>query len=397
MSLRTRGILLLVLAFIILAFVAYKNNSERKIPIIFSPRAELLALWEIYKINYLEPDTFRTLDKQKNNITTSEGQSYAMLRAVWVDDKDIFDKSWKWTQDNMERPDHLFSWLFGERPDGTYGILTEQNGQNTATDADTDIALALIFASARWNEASYLESAQTILSAVWENEIVMIGEKPYLVSNNVEKNAPQTVVVNPSYFAPYAYRIFAKIDPEHPWMKVVDTSYDILKRSIEEPLDKATSAGLPPDWIFLDRRTGAILPASGNNLTTDMSFDALRVPWRLAIDWKWNAEPRAKEVLDQMHFLKNEWRNNSLLYATYSHDGKPLMRNQAAAFYGGTIGYFIVSDPEDAEAVYDNKLQYLFNPDWNDWRTRLGYYDDNWTWFGIALYNDFLTNLSGIK
>jgi hypothetical protein len=92
MSRKNWGIFLIVLAFLILGFVAYKNSSKRQVPIIFSPRSELVALWEEYKKEYLEPGTSR-LDKQKDFITTSEGQSYAMLRAVWVGDKETFDKT----------------------------------------------------------------------------------------------------------------------------------------------------------------------------------------------------------------------------------------------------------------------------------------------------------------
>jgi hypothetical protein len=36
----------------------------------------------------------------------------------------------------------------------------------------------------------------------------------------------------------------------------------------------------------------------------------------------------------------------------------------------------------------------LFDPNNNTWRETLGYYDDNWTWFGMALFNHQLTDLS---
>src|SRR4051812_14581351 len=257
MSKRALGILLIVVAFGILGFIAYKNSVKRQIPIIFSPRNELLSIWEQYKQEYLEEGTFRVLDKQKENITTSEGQSYAMLRAVWLDDKETFDKTWQWTKDNLQRDDDkLFSWLFGKQANGTYGILTSQGGQNTATDGDVDIALALVFASSRWNQADYLGDAQAIIDDIWDKEIVYINNKPYLAANNLEKNAPNTMVMNPSYLAPYAYRIFATLD-EHPWMDVVDTSYDVLDKSITSPLDKSTSANITPDWVFIDKKTGA--------------------------------------------------------------------------------------------------------------------------------------------
>lgn len=395
MTRRTWGITLLVLAFVILGFVAYKNSAKRQVPIIFSQRGELLALWEDYKKEYLEPGTYRVLDKQKDFITTSEGQSYAMLRAVWLGDKETFDNVWKWTKDNLRREDNqLFSWLFGRLPDGTYGILTDQGGYNTATDGDVDIALALIFASSRWNQEEYLGDARVIIDAIWEHEVVMVQGKPYLAANNLEKDAPTTMVLNPSYFAPYAYRIFAKIDPDHPWMDLVDTSYDVINRSLDSNLDKGSSARIPPDWVFMNKKTGELVPPQGNNLTTNTSFDALRTPWRLALDWKWFNEPRAETTLAKMKFFSEEWNDNSLLYTSYSHDGEAVMKNQTAAFYGGTIGYFIVADPETAEMIYRNKLQILFNPDTNTWKVKLGYYDDNWVWFGIALYNDLLPNLA---
>jgi endoglucanase len=394
MSKRALGILLIVAAFGILGFIAYKNSVKRQIPIIFSPRNELLSIWEQYKQDYLEPGTFRVLDKQKDNITTSEGQSYAMLRAVWLDDKDTFDKTWKWTKDNLQRDDDkLFSWLFGKQANGTYGILTEQGGQNTATDADVDIAMALIFASSRWNQADYLGDAQAIIDDIWEHEIVYINNKPYLAANNIEKDAPNTMVVNPSYLAPYAYRIFATLD-EHPWNDVVDTSYDILNKSISEPLDTAQSANLPPDWVFIDKKTGALKAPSGNNLSTNTSFDALRVPWRIYLDWAWYKEPRAMNSLQKMSFFGKEWREKSLLYTSYKHDGTPAVKNQSAAYYGGTLGYFMAVEPETAKMIYDNKLQVLYNPDSNTWKVQLGYYDDNWAWFGIALYNNMLPNLA---
>jgi hypothetical protein len=37
---------------------------------------------------------------------------------------------------------------------------------------------------------------------------------------------------------------------------------------------------------------------------------------------------------------------------------------------------------------------YLFNPDTNTWKEELSYYDNNWAWFGIALYNNLLPNLT---
>ena len=229
---RIVGILLVFLAILLFLFVVYKNSLKDKIPVMFSSRSMLEALWNNYKQNYWEFSTGRTLDKQHENNTTSEGQSYTMLRAVWMDDRETFDKAWEWTKENIQRPDMIFSWLYGRRRDGSYGILSESGGQNSASDADSDIALALIFASSRWQEKTYLDEARKILDSIWENEVVIIGGIPILASNNIEKNSDSgNVIVNPSYFSPYAYRIFSQVDELHDWNALISSSYDLINQS----------------------------------------------------------------------------------------------------------------------------------------------------------------------
>src|SRR3989338_1134893 len=135
------GVVFIVIAVVLFVYVLYYNSTKRHIPIVFSPSSMLQSLWRDYKDEYIEPQSGRTLDTERNNITTSEAQSYTMLRAVWMDDRETFDKSWSFTKNNLQHDeDALFSWLYGERSDGSFGILTDRGGQNAASDADTDIA-----------------------------------------------------------------------------------------------------------------------------------------------------------------------------------------------------------------------------------------------------------------
>lgn len=388
------GYILIVVAVLILAIVAYTNSQRTKVPIVFSEKDMLATLWQNYKKEYLEEGTFRTLDKQQNNITTSEGQSYTMLRAVWMDDKATFDGAYKWTQDTLKRPDdNLHSWLFGKKSDGTYGILTERGGQNSATDADVDIAVALLFASHRWQQESYLNDAKALINDIWNKDIVVIKGVPYLAANDLEKTTSEKPIINPSYLAPYAYRMFAKVDPTHDWNAVVDSSYHILEVSTTDKLDKSKSVNLPPDWVAINRSTGMPEKAPSDSLTTNYSYDALRTSWRIALDYQWNKEPRAKAYLDRLTFLTSEWENNKVLHSVYAHDGTVVTQAEAPAMYGGSIGYFKVSDQKNAQNVYESKLKFLYSPDTNSWKTTLGYYDDNWVWFGIGLYSELLPNL----
>ncbi len=389
------GSVFLALAIVLFGIVAYNSSNKRDVPLVFSERSMINSLWVRYKDDYLEKGTLRALDKQQGNITTSEGQSYTLLRAVWLDDKAAFDTAWKWTKDNLDRPsDNLFAWLFGKKTNGEYGILTTRGGENSASDADTDIAFALLMAARRWDNPGYETEAKAIISDIWKEEVVTIAGKPYLVANNLEKNNPTQAIVNPSYFAPYAYRAFAKVDSAHNWMGLVDTSYDILDRSLRASLDKKTSAGLPPDWIAINKKTGKISATGTSNLTTHYSYDALRLPWRIALDWKWHKEARAKETLSLMSFLDREWETTGKIAAGYSHDGTPLEARETPAMYGGSIGYFVVTNPDRATEIYTTKLKLLYTSDTQSWKKALGYYDDNWAWFGIALYADLLPNLA---
>lgn len=379
-------------------WIRLKQNLhiEAQNPIIFSEKSMLHELWAAYKQEYLEPETFRTLDKQRSNVTTSEGQSYTMLRAVFQDDREVFDKSWQWTKDILQRrEDHLFSWLFGEKDDGSYAVLADQGGYNTATDGDTDIALALIFAYGRWNDETYLNEAKSIIHDIWQQSVIGINGRPYLLANNLEKQSYNDLIVNPSYFAPYAYKVFAKVDTQHPWLDLVETSYEILTKVTEHNLDKPTTAILTPDWIYLNRETGEVVTSYPKaEVTSNYSYDAMRTPWRLALDWIWNQEPKAKAYLDKLNFLSTEWQNKGKLLAGYTHDGLPLNDYESHAMYGTAISYFLVTNPELANQIYEQKLAPLYSPDKQSWENKLSYYDDNWAWFGMALYNNELPNLS---
>lgn len=396
MKTRVAGYVLLAVALSLVALVAYRNIEQSRDALIFSPTQLLGATWENYKTEYLESGSRRTLDKQRKNITTSEGQSYTMLRAVWMGDKETFDISWQWTKDNLQHEeDHLFAWLFGRRTDGTYGVLTDENGNTAASDGDTDIAVALLFAYSRWQDPSYLGDAREIIEDIWEYEIVEIAGAPYHASNNIEKAlGNEWILINPSYLHPAAYRIFAEVDPTHPWEEVVDSSYALLNKTVAAALDTGKSAGLPPDWVQVNRETGALRAPESSTLTTNFGYDAMRTPWRIALDHEWHGEPRARSLLQKMQFLSSEWNTEGRLGSTYGHDGSVVTQGETPAMYGGTIGYFMVADPNRAQAVYRDKLEFLFDAGSNGWKQELSYYDDNWAWFGIGLYNDLLPNLT---
>lgn len=379
----------------VVAFAVYTSSERAKRPLLYSQNDTLQELWNASKGNTIEPGSNRTLDKQQNNISTSEGQSYTMLRAVWMDDQEQFDESLKWAKDNLQRDDFLFSWKFGVLPNGQYGIQETVGGKNTATDGDSDIALALLMAYSRWREDRYLFDAKPIINSIWEKEVVMIQGRPVLVANDLERENPTQVIVNPSYLSPYAYKIFAQVDPKHDWKGLANNSYAVLNQVSASNLDKDSSSGLPPDWVVINRVTGAISAADGPQQTTNFGFDAMRTPFRLALDYMWFQDERAREILAKYSFLEQAMSRNNKLKAVYSHDGKVVENYEAPpAIYGGTIGYFLVMQPETAKRIVDTKLAKLYDPDDQRWTAELSYYDDNWAWFGLAMAEDALPNLT---
>jgi endoglucanase len=351
-------------------------------------RRILVSTWESYKKNFITPKG-NTIDPTSNK-TTSEGQSYALLRSVWMNDKTQFDASWKWTKDNLQQSNKLFGWQWGEKKDGSYGLLDK----GSAADADEDIALALAFAGKRWNNPEYIAESKEIISAIWRNEVMIMKNKPYLVVGNWAKEK-EFALINPSYLSPASYRIFSQIDNSHPWQQLVTSSYEVLASCTQNKLDKSTSVGLPPDWCAINKN-GSIIPSPEKGLnSTAYSYDAFRSPWRIALDYQWNKEPRAKTWLTKNDFLRKEWEAKHKLLVGYAHDGKPWENYESAGAYAANLASFVITDKTNAKKIYEEKVLKKLFEDKNSsyWEDPKSYYTQNWAWFGTALYNNDLINL----
>lgn len=380
---------LFFIGLIIFIFVVYKNSNISKINRIFSPYSILSSSWEKYKLEFINNDG-RVIDYSQGDVTTSEGQSYALLRAVWIDDKPTFDLAWKWTKENLKRTnDSLFVWRWGKREDGKYGFLSG-GGDNSASDADSDIALALIFASRKWSDKGYEDEAKKILSDFWKVETDLVLKKRYVVAGSWAKEA-DIVTINPSYFSPYAWRIFHDVDKDRDWLSLIDPAYEILDKIGKSPLDKDKGVGLPPDWFAINRKSGEIEPSKINNLKSDYSFDAMRLPFRIGLDYLWFNESRAKSYLtSSFEIIRSDYIKNSKLPASYSHNGSPLNTNESPSMYATALSYFVIRDLNLAKKLYQEKIIRVYAGDKDTFDPKLPYYDQNWLWFGTAFYNNFL-------
>jgi len=350
------------------------------------PQRILAVTWETYKKRFIHNG--RTVDPQQANVTTSEGQAYTLLRAVYMNDKATFDKVWRWTKEALQKENGLFRWKWQETG---FSIVDE----GSATDADSDIALSLIFAAHQWNSNAYQSEARRIIQAIWEYEVVTVGDTPYLMAGEWG-NQEQQIVFNPSYFSPATYKIFADVDSIHPWNEVVDSSYTVISECTQAKLDKQSGV-LPPEWCALDKTTSQFTQPQGDAPnSTVYGYNAFRVPWRVALDYLWFKDQRAKDYLTSQSYLYNEWVTKKALQAAYEHDGKVWENYESVAAYGANIAQFLVISPKIAKEIYETKIltKYFEDNDQSYWDDLNNYYTQNWAWFGTALYTNSFANLA---
>jgi endo-1,4-beta-D-glucanase Y len=317
---------------------------------------------------------------------TSESEGYAMLRAVWLGDRPSFDLAWGWTSSHLLNAHGLPAWLWKN------GAVADQH---TASDADTDIALALLMAGKRWQDPSLEAAGRSMAAAIWTDDVATVAGVPYLTGGDWAPG-DQVMGLNPSYFAPYAYRVFAQADPSHDWMKLVDSSYNVLFQASSATLGYARSAGLPPNWIGLDRTSGKLMPFnSGKNDVNSYGYDASRTYWRVAVDLRWSNDGRASSFLQQAGFLRDEVARAGAPGAVYQHDGQPIERNPSVVGNTGALAALLTLDPNLASSLYAQ--QFVGGAGGGGatayWADRNDLYAQEWAWFGVALYGNGVPNL----
>jgi endo-1,4-beta-D-glucanase Y/4-amino-4-deoxy-L-arabinose transferase-like glycosyltransferase len=365
----------------------------------WSLQGSQLELWKVDKAGPLDAANLAASDAyighrfeqsgafvDADGSVTSEAEAYALLRAVWSDDRAGFDRAWGWTAAHLLTPDGQLAWLWrsGEIVDA-----------NSAADAETDTALALLMAGERWDDPGLTAAGRALVSAIWEHDVAVVDGRPYMSAGNWAPTL-DIVAVNPSYFAPYAYHVFHEVDPDHDWIGVIDTGYQLLFDASAAPLGAPHSAGLPPDWVGLDRASGQIVPlVLDDTATTRFGFDAPRTYWRVALDQRWDQDGRADAYLRQAGFLRDEVARAASVGAVYEHDGTPVEGASSRVATAGALAALLTLDGDAANALYAGQLvgdshradRGLYWDDPND------LYAQEWGWFATALYAGALPDL----
>lgn len=356
-------------------------------------KTQLLYSWNYYRDTFIQ--SYGQVVDPDTGVTTSEGQSYAMLRAALMNDEDAFKGIWLWTQHQLQHrlEDDLISWQW---KDG------KQLDSANATDADLDIALALIFASKTFDNVSYLADAKKLLDAIWTQTVVLVNGTYYLLpSEKTLATRGDGYLLNPSYFSPAHYRVFAEVDTKRgaEWLKLANDSYETLNRlrTFNE-----NSVGMPPNWALINKNSGrfdsaAPYVAQGN--ADEFGYDAFRTFWRVALDVSWYDSVEGSEYLRQTgDFFEQEWKDYRKFSDIYYLNGARYRNNQSLSVSAGILSAINVSaDSQTSSDVYNtlfaDKIIMDEDNEYAYWDGAENYYDSNWTWFGLALFNDNLPNI----
>lgn len=354
--------------------------------------ADVRALYEAWKAHLVTSDGaggFRRVARVAEpglepNSTVSEGIAYGMLISVYMDDQPLFDDLWRyalqytWSSDSGATL--LMNWYI--HADGTVspGSDGDPAGHGAATDADEDIAFALVMADRQWGgggalERSYIEYAQELINDIWSHEIA---------DERLPKNGSgwgSDSNLNISYFAPAYYRVFAEVSGDNRWTSnVVEYVYTVIGNNLTAENGNQDN-GLVPAW---SQSNGT--PASHtSSLPFHYQYDSCRTPFRIGQDACWHGDERARAyVAKTSQFFSQIGVAN--IADGYELDGTP--RPEFPAAFGGLSGAFI--GPAAVGAMHDGTFATFVDTAYalvrqnNAWAGGQ-YYDESWLMMSILM------------
>lgn len=263
------------------------------------------------------------------NICVSEGQGYGMQIMVLMagydkQAKNIYDGMFKFVKSHPSgKSQHLMSWSILK------GCISSAEGGSitSATDGDLDIALSLLMADNQWGSKgaiNYRDEAYKMLAAILKHEINFKNHTILLGDDNVADDEDFNDL-RTSDFMPVHLRIFNKFYPNDEWTKVIDKTYQIFETIQKEYSPKA---GLLPDFIVY--KEGKYTPANPNYLESkhdgEYYYNACRVPFRVALDYLFFGDARAKKLLDPLSDWIQKKTDNKAdkICAGYHLTGEPI-------------------------------------------------------------------------
>jgi endo-1,4-beta-D-glucanase Y len=224
------------------------------------------------------------------NSTVSEGIAYGMIISVMLDEQAMFDDFWRyakyWFNDNG-----LMQWYIA--PDGSRAL-----GKGAASDADEDMAWALVMADRQWGgrgalDSDYESEALRMIERLYELEVDHAQWPDMFLPGDEWRGRD---VFNPSYFAPNQYRVFGEVSGNVAgWQRVVERGYQIIERSLNDASGNRDN-GLVPAWCDFAGTPVEAFPGAMMNY----QYDSARLPFRIGQEWAYAAAPPARHYLQRI-------------------------------------------------------------------------------------------------
>ena len=220
--------------------------------------------WQEFKRRFITSDG-RVVDTGNHNVSHSEGQGWGLMGAQAADDHETFERVLAWTTQVLQRRpfDSLHAWRYQPAEPNPVRDL------NNATDGDLFIAAALARAAVRWKRPDYAVQASRIARDIL-GLVRTAGARTVLLPGAVGFDHADAFVVNPSYYGFALFPDLAALAPSPIWGELRQDGAALMLQA------RYGRWMLPPDWVRVDRRSGALSIAPG--WPPRFSYDAIRVP-----------------------------------------------------------------------------------------------------------------------
>ncbi len=299
----------------------------------------LATEWQSWKSTYVTSNGaggFKRIqrDGSTNFDTVSEGLGYGLILAVSFNEQSLFNDLYGYVKKYFNG-----NGLMGWHIDANGNYTTHDGGSGAATDADEDIALALVFAHKKWGSngsVNYEMEAKKLISNIFNH---MVERGTYVLKNGDGWGGSD--ITNPSYYAPAWYRVFAEFTGNQDWIKVADKCYEVVNNIKRYN----NNTGLVPDWCSAQG-------ARASGMGYDYRYDAARYGWRTAIDYSWYGTAAAKSNCDTLtNFFKRV--GISQIKDGYTITGNTIGQWHTATFTSCAAAGAMTSDLSTARSFYD--------------------------------------------
>jgi endo-1,4-beta-D-glucanase Y len=377
--------------------------------------ADLRQSWADWKAGHITTSNAGPAPRQRVmggtsiSETVSEGQAYGMLFASLFDEQSLFDGLWLFAADHLNS-NGLMHWKIGG--------YRQVSGTGAATDADVDMAIALVNACMKvrqgtWtvsaNNLDYCALAHTMIGKIWQTEVDHPGPGP---SGGLNNNAGYELIpgdswnlrseypegiTNLSYFAPGYFRVFAAFTGNTGWNSVIERGYEIVDAAQSKP---GNCSKLVSNWNQYDGDPQVV--SWQGNTSNYFGWDGARFAWRVAVDRHWYNSAESRETMNEIGgFFGSVGASN--IMAEYQLNGQPVQNYKSTFFVAnGASAIWAAPSPSavncgQATASIKSSKQDAYNQTVNTREPGTGnngtYYNNAWRLLSMMLMTGNFPNL----